>query len=170
MQTITLNKISDQASAIRDWCRQYAAGLGGTASVVSNLQDLWKQAYQNSQRPLILICYNGENARGSFEFSNAFSRVDRNWLVLIKEGRGYLAERGDKLTETTSVSPFYDQVEGLRDWLRRLLNVSAELPTIDYKGISPVSQGDQVIDAYVISFSTANDIPQILTSPDNSPT
>lgn len=169
-QSTILNKISDQASAIRDWLTQWATAGGGVAVVASNYSDLWTQASQSSTKPIIIICYMGEQSRGGFDIANALSRVDRQWAVLIKRGRGFTSPRGNTLTETTSVEPFYDSVETVRDLLRRMLGISMELPTIDYKGIRPVSQGDQIMDAYLIEFSTANDIPQIGTTPNDSPT
>jgi hypothetical protein len=167
-QTI-LNKISDQASAIRDWLGQWAVPLGGSAVVASNPSDLWQQALQSSQKPIIVICYMGEKPRGSFDIANALNRVDRSWVVLVRRGRGFTSPRGDTLTETKGVDPFYDQIEEVRNLLRRMLGISMELPTIDYAGIRPISQGGMIMDAYQIEFTTANDIPIILTTPEDTP-
>lgn len=164
-----LNKISDQASAMRDYLNEWAAQNGGTAIVVSNLSDMWAQASQSSAKAVIFICYMGEKVRGSFAEANYLNRVDREWAVMVKRGRGFYARRGDSLTESSVEIPFYDIVELLREKVRCMLNISMELPTIDFKGIAPSSQGNMVIDAYTITFTTANDIPEILGTPDNTP-
>jgi hypothetical protein len=165
-----LNSIADQASAIRDWLGEWAVPMGGTAVVAFNYSDLWGQAAQSSQKPIIIICYMGESARGGFDIANATCRVDRSWAVMVKRGRGFASTRGDTLTETKAVDPFYSHVEAVRDLLRRMLGISMELPTIDFKGIRPASQGGMIMDAYLIEFTTANDIPMILTESDDTPT
>ena len=165
MESTIINSVSEQAVAIRDRLMEWASPLGGTAAVVSNLKDLWSQVYQSSNKPTVYVCYMGEKARGPFSLANALSRVDRSWSVLIKRGRGFYSVRGDSLSANKQEIPFYDCVEQVREQLRSMINISAEGPMIDFKGIRPASQGTQVIDAYVIEFSTANDIPRQYTQP-----
>ena len=113
---------------------------------------------------------NGDSSRGSFEHANAWHRVDRQWIVAVTQGRGFTANRGDTLTSPVgNAGQFYDIVEGVRDQIRSILNISEELPTIDYKSTKPMQFGNLVVDGYQIEFSTANDIPMILTQPDDSP-
>ena len=158
-------KISEQAGQIRDWLQSYIAEKGGVAVVASNFRDMWEQASNNDDRPRILICYAGEASRGDFSVANKNHRVDREWNVLVTKGRGFNAIRGDGLTESSgNTDPFYDNVEDVREMLRRMTGISEEFP-IDYRSIRPVQMGQLTIDGYLITFSTANDIPAILTQP-----
>jgi hypothetical protein len=166
--TLTPISISDSANAIQAWLQQWAQPLGGTAAVVSNLRELWNQASLNSQVPRILICYNGETARGDFAHIAPWHRVDRHWIVAVTKGRGYYANRGDSLSNGNATElPFYDAIEQVRDRLRCMLGISQESPTIDYKGIKPMQLGNLVVDGVTLEFSTANDCPTILNQPDN---
>lgn len=159
-------RISDQANIIQTVLNAYAASYGGIASVCSNLRDMWNQASMDSTRPRMLIVWNGAESRGSFEVRNANSREDREWLVAVTRGRGFFANRGDSLSKPmANEKPFYDVVEDVRDLCRVILNISEELPAIDYKTIRPMQLGNLVVDGYIIAFGTANDIPQILSSP-----
>lgn len=163
--------ISNQAGQIQAVLDGWAAPKGGSAQVASNLTDKWLQSYQSSQKPLILITYTGEQSRGDFSVANRNHRVDRSWSVLIKRGRGFSANRGDSLNKTVgSIEPFYDSVEAIRELLRCMVGISEEIP-IDYKSIRPIGQsGGEIIDSYVIEFSTANDIPAIMAINPNQPT
>jgi hypothetical protein len=163
-------KVSDQALIIQQVLQSWAEPKGGVAVVASNLRDFWKQAATSSQKPRILICYNGDNSRGDFAHANDWHRVDRQWIVAVTRGRGFTANRGDTLSTTVgNMEPFYDSVEAVRDQIRTILNISEELPTVDYKSTKAMQLGDLVVDGYTIEFSCANDIPMILTQPDNSP-
>ena len=155
--------ISNQAGQIALVLQGYAQSAGGVADVVSNLRDLWFQASQSSQKPRILICYNGESARGDFSVANYNHRVDRQWIVAVTRGRGWLANRGDSLYKTTTQDPLYDVVEEVRELLRCMIGISEEFP-IDFKRISPMNSQNKALDAYAIEFSTANDIPEIIAN------
>jgi hypothetical protein len=158
--------ISDQANAIAAWLNQWAQPKGGTAAVVSNLRDLWNQASLSSQKPRILICFNGATARGDFAHIAPWHREDRHWLVAITRGRGFNANRGDSLTEQTGdAEPFYDSVETVRDLLRRMIGISEEI-LIDYRSIKPMQLGNLVVDGFTIELSTANDVPLITNTAD----
>lgn len=148
-------------AALQDWVGQW----GGTAVIASNLRDLWSQSSINSQHPRILICYNGEVARGSFEQMSRFHRVDRSWLVAVTKGRGFFAQRGDSLSnaEVTEM-PLYDVVENVRDLVRFMDNISEETPHPDFRSIKPMQMGNMVVDGYTIEITTANDIPSNLTT------
>ena len=152
------------SQVLGDWI----ASFGGTAAPASNLRDLWNQSSMSSKKGRILICYLGEKARGDFSVANALNRVDRQWAVAITRGRGYYSIRGDSLYKQGNAEiPLYDIVEQTRDKIRSILNISEELPTLDYKSIKPMQYGNLVIDGYLIEFSTANDIPFIRTSTEN---
>lgn len=162
--------ISQQANFLQLALDAYANPLGGEAKVVSNLKDYWSQAKLSSQKPTILVCYQGDVARGPFEQANAWVRVDRQWSVAVIRGRGFTSNRGDTLNSSQGGQiPFYDVVEQVRELLRSLLGISEELPTIDFKSIKPMSMGSDPLDGYEIQFSTANDLPMISISNPNKP-
>jgi hypothetical protein len=113
------------------------------------------------------VCYNGENSRGDFSVANRLHRVDRQWIVAVTRGRGWSSNRGDSLYKTVGNSdPLYDVVEEVRELLRCMIGISEEFP-IDFKRISPMNAVNKALDAYAIEFSTANDIPAIIPSPNN---
>jgi hypothetical protein len=157
MALISPPKISDQLKAIKQYLQEQLteAAPGSVAAICSNLKDMWKQAFQASDRFKVLIVWKGDTVRGPFSQANCWVRVDRQWVVAVIHGRGYEAERGD------SVPVLSDMVENVRDWLRSMLGLSEELPTIDLKGITQANQGNLILDGYLIEFSTANDIPMI---------
>ncbi len=165
--------ISQQAKNLQAVLGDWASQHGGAAEVASDLKNFWVQSGTNNDQPRILIVYTGETARGSFEKRSALDRVDRTWNVGVFRGRGFSAQRGDSLTKNVvNAIPFYDVVEQIRDMLRSILNISEEFP-VEFLNIKPLSQGTQIVDAYVIEFVTANDIPNIYTdtfiTPDPNP-
>jgi hypothetical protein len=130
---------------------------------------LWMQASMANDRPRILICYNGEKSRGEFSVAAANHRVDRQWIVAVTRGRGWNVKRGDSLYKTVgNADPFYDVIEEVRDLIRCMVGISEEFP-VDYKGMSPMSSGNNALDSYAIEFSTANDEPAILLTNPNAP-
>jgi len=152
--------ISEQARILRDSLATWATPLGGKAVVVHSVKQLWEQAVINSQVPRVLICYNGSRPRGAFKVSNALNREDRDWIIALTRGRGYHSVRGDALSDDTGVEPLYDWIEQIRDFVRNINNISEETPCVDYSGIKPMTMGNLVVDGYMITFSTANDIPK----------
>ena len=114
---------------------------------------------------MIYVCFLGERSRGGFEHWATWHRGDRDFVVRVKRGRGFLAERGDSVANGQNTeTPFVSILEQVRDKCRCILSISEELPAIDYSGMAMVRLGDQVIDCADIKFSAANDIPVILTS------
>lgn len=167
-------KISAQAETLRLYLLNYTALHGGDVKVMHNPRHLWEEVFgvatgagisMNQAAPRILICCMGETSRGSFAQANTLHRVDRQWTVTVLMGHGFL----NNVSQPTRNSPipFTDVMESLRDGIRVMLNMSEEFP-IDYKGIQPLPaagpnpQTNVFIDGYVISFSTANDIPAVL--------
>ena len=168
--------IKGQAYQIAEWINQsFAQPRGGTVKVMPSMKHLWSEIYDRKKdEPTILIVWNGDAVRGGFAVANTTNRVDRQWLVIILRGHGWrnLEAPSDVLVPTPSENTrqyedFYDSVECLRDKLRVMTSISEEFP-IDYKatnsmpGLPMIGQaGNLFIDGYQISFSTANDIPDI---------
>jgi hypothetical protein len=156
--------ISEEAALIEAALQPLVTSYGGTAAVVSNLRDLWNQSSMDSQVPRILVCYNGETARGTFSQVSPWHRVDRNWTIAVTKGRGFYAARGAGLFDGTATEPpLYDVVETIREIIRGMQNISEETPGPDYRGIKPMQMGNIVVDGYTIEVTTANDIPSNLT-------
>lgn len=156
--------ISSQAGQITFYLNEWASQNGGIAVTTSNLRDMWSQATQASDRPTIYTCYMGETARGG-DFSRWVHRVDRSWATLVKRGRGFNANRGDSLTQTVgNAIPFYDVVEIIRDKIRAILSISEE-DLVEFSSIRPWQLGNQILDAYLIEYKTANDLPTITSVP-----
>lgn len=134
--------------------------IGGDCVMASNLRDMWEQASQNTEQPLVYVCYGGESAWSSNPNISAVTyRVSRNWIIGIKQGRGHDQDRGESLVRFL---PFVEQV---RDTIRSMMGISEDIGN-DFASIKPWSQGSQVIDGYILEFSTKNDLPPILTTPD----
>lgn len=153
--------VANQANYLRDLIEAWTQPRGGAAGVASNLRDMWQQASQASQKPIVLICLTGERVRGPFGTAAVCHRVDRQWTVAVVRGRGFNYVRGDSLTDTVGpCEPFYDSVEAVRDIIRGASAMSAEFP-VDYKGIRPMQMGSLIIDGYLIEFSTAHDLTVI---------
>lgn len=161
-------QISAQANFIADTIED-SLGTSGIAQVVHNLQDLWMQSSQSSQKTICFICYAGETPWSSNNNISALThRVSRNWIVRVKQGRGFSQVRGDTLSKSVGNSGlFYDVVEHIRDLIRSMLGISEDNGN-DYQGIKPVRLGNDVIDCYDILFSTKNDLCTILTTPEES--
>lgn len=160
-------QISAQANFIAGELLAWAQTMGGDAQVVSNLKDLWMQASQSSQKPIIYVCYGGETAWSSNSNISALThRVSRNWIVAVKRGRGFVAQRGSTLSnQIGNAVPFYDAVEHIRDLCRAMLGISQDMGN-DFAAIKPMSMGAQVIDAYTIEFSVKSDLPTIVMTTD----
>lgn len=152
-------QIAAQLGFISDEVYEALQNLGGptgNTAIASNLADLWNQSQQDSQSPMAYVCYMGESPWSSNDKIAAVThRVKRNWVVRIKQGRGYTANRGETVLEFVSI------VELVRDTVRAMYGVS-ESYGIDNVEIKPVRLGDQVIDCYDVLFSTKNDLPPIV--------
>jgi hypothetical protein len=156
-------KISTQLEELRLRLEEWATPLGGVASAVSNLRELWNQASLSTQKPRVMVCYMGERIRGPFADAAIAGMVDRTWNVAITRGRGFSSSRGESLTKTVgNMDPFPDSVEAVRDIIRNVEGISQEQP-IDFKGIKPIQLGNLVIDGYLIEFTTANILPTLTT-------
>lgn len=162
--------ISQQADQIRSVMADFTDARGGYTKVMANQRHLWEELVDpNANKPRILVLFSKEVPRGSFEFQDQLYRVDRHWMVIVVRGHGFKNEMID------GTEPFLDVLETLREKLRCIISISEEFP-INYRGISPLpniaqSQTANVfLDASVIEFTTANDIPQIYeTNPNPIP-
>jgi hypothetical protein len=159
--------IAEQMSALRDTLDPWANQNGGKAFVASDMVHLWEIAWAKPDSPRVIICYMGEDIRGDFSLAASLHRVDRQFSVMMTRGRGFNPDRGDSLTDQRGTArPLFDLVEEAREIIRAIIGISEELP-VDYKGVRTVQLGDQIIDAYMIEFSCATDLPGLSVTPDN---
>lgn len=158
--------IAQQSLQIVDWIGEYVTPLGGVSVAASNLRDMWNQASQANDRPIVYTCWMGDQSRGG-DISRWVHRVDREWATLVKRGRGLAANRGDSLNKTVGNSdPFYDIVEGVRDHIRQILSISEE-GLVEFNSARQWQLGNLIIDGMLLTYRTANDIPQITSTPQN---
>lgn len=142
--------------------------------IMASMYHLWEEVYnRNSDEPTVLICWNGETARGEYEGGSrvGLHRVDRSWTIVILRGHGFqnLMPNPDANPEIRE-EDFYDSVEALRDTVRLLVGVSEELP-VNYRSTTAMSgipgmgsNANVFIDGFQISIQTANDVPSIVQS------
>lgn len=159
--------VSMEARTIEAWLKMWAEPRGGEVSIMASMRHLWETVFKKSVlngKPEILICYTGEQARGGFNESNTLHRVDRQWTIALLYGHGF----NPITAETDGEKPcLMDATEELRDRVRMLLTISLEFP-IDYKGTAPIpgvgpdKNANVFLDGSLITFSTANDIPNIV--------
>jgi hypothetical protein len=160
MQATAANQIIPAMEFIAETLLTLVQTVNGSCVMVSNMREMWQLASEDSQKPLIYVCYGGESAWSSNANISALTyRVSRNWIIGIKQGRGYTSDRGYSLTN------FLPFVELVRDTIRTMIGVSQDNGN-DFASIEPWSLGTQIIDGYILRFSTKNDLPQILTQPD----
>lgn len=159
--------IADELEFIKSQLANWAQQDGGTAFIASDPSHMWKMAYAAADKPRVIICYMGEDVRGGFQTGAFTHRVDRKYNVVVTRGRGFNAERGDSLTqERGNARPLFNLFEEARDIIRSIVGLSQELP-IDYLGAHNFSAGEIIMDAYVIDFSIAVDLPNLGDQPDN---
>lgn len=158
--------IREEAALIKEQMEKYATPRGGKVKILANMRHLWEEIFMQDDSPRILICYTGETARGEYEGGSrtAMRRVDRSWQVTIMRGHGF-----DNLLpggEVAGKEDFYDSVEIVRDGLRCMVNISEEFP-VNYRSTrplpnaAPTQTANIFMDAYVVEFTTANDISRI---------
>jgi len=161
--------ISQQSLQIVTQINNYltTAQLSGKCVATSNLRDMWEQASQGNNSALVYVCWSGDSPRGPSAISRWTHRVDREWAILVKRGRGFYSTRGDSLNQTKGNEiPFYDIVEGVRDSMRQILSISEE-GLVEFNNIRPWQLGNTVLDAYLMTFTTSNDMPTITSTPQN---
>lgn len=163
MRTAVKDQLESMRYTLDTWAQQY----NGKAFIASDLNHMWKVAWQSSSQLRIICVYMGEVIRGDFKIAAATGRVDREFNVMLTRGKGFNQERGDSLTKQVgNEPPLFDLVEEARDILRSLVDISAEAP-VDYKGIRTMQMGELILDAYIVEFSVATDLPSLADQPSN---
>lgn len=162
-------KISQQEVALKTRIEEWAQPKGGVVRVMANQRHLWEELTTlptDEAAPRVLILFAGEVVRGGVErFS--INRVDRTWQIIVVRGRGFVEVIGKDSLSGGTLQPFHDSVEELRQVVRQMLNLSEEFP-IEYSGVKPLPsimstpQAGAFLDAELLEFTTANDIPAIL--------
>ena len=158
--------ISAQANQIGQWLTEQTQGSGASVELLANQRHLWELIYSMAVdgNPKILVCFDGETSRGSFNERNLLYRVDRAWVVVVMRGHGF-DHSGMNEPKVPLATAFYDDCEGVRDLLRRMTSVSEE--PLDYVSMKPLpgvaqpGMANVFLDGYVISFTTANDLPAV---------
>lgn len=158
--------IAQQAGFIANGLDSWAGFNGGHCQIAFDEYEMWYVAGQQSQVPRLILCYAGEQARGDFSLAARLNRVDRQWKLAVTRGRVLTQDRGmDFVASNQNAVPFYDLVDGARDIVRAMVGVSVESP-VDFKEITPMTiVPDVLINAYLISFSIAVDLPALTDTP-----
>jgi hypothetical protein len=167
--------IAEQAEILRQSYEAWAVkNFSGTAVIAPSLDDLWTIGFMENDRPNVVVCYVGDEARGPFETAAATHRGDVTFHVGLFRGKGFEADRGQSLvTDSGNAKAFLDQLEDARDIARALTNISVE-KFVDYKATRPLEavtdKWGKLILGYVIELSNAMDYPQLTdTPPDTLP-
>jgi hypothetical protein len=157
--------IAQQANAIGAWISDQTSGSGATVELMANQRHLWEVIYSTATdgAPKILVVFDGETSRGSFNERNLLHRVDRSWVIVVMRGHGF--DHGMAQPNKESRTAFYDDCESVRDLVRRMIDISEE--PMDYVSMKPLpgvaqpNLANTFLDGYVISFTTANDLKAI---------
>lgn len=157
--------ISEQANQIGSWLAEQSSGSGAVVELLANQRHLWESIYSMvvDGTPKILVCFDGETSRGGASQRNTLYRVDRNWVCVVMRGHGF--KHGMNMPEDDLPTAFYDDCEAVRDLIRRMIGISEE--PLDYVGMKPLpgvaqpGNANTFLDGYILSFTTANDIPAI---------
>lgn len=143
---------------------------GGVCQVVDDEQMAWEQAAQSSQNLIVYVTWTGDRPwSSSAVLEGVTHRVTRSWFVGIKRGRGYVAVRGDTFSKTTAVPAFVDLVEDIRDCCRSIVGLSEDAGT-DGVHVDNWKQGNNLMSGKKITFTTKNDLPGIVATPDSDGT
>lgn len=141
--------------------------ITGKCVAASNMRDMWEQASQSTSNAIVYVCWTGDATRGPNSIMRWTHRVDREWSILVKRGRGFYATRGDSLNQSKGNEiPFYDVVESVRDSIRAILSISQE-GLVEFNSCRPWQLGNLIMDAYLLVVKTANDMPTITSTPQN---
>jgi len=156
--------ILTQSAHIGQALEAWASPRGGLVMILPSMGKLWEKAYEATEKPLLLVCFEREVARETLR-TPALHRVDRQWVVVVIRGKNGFK---DVLAEARDNQPeFYKDVEAVRDVLRVILTISEEFPIL-YKSLEAIRVQARpdvsavFLDGYAIRFSTANDIPAII--------
>lgn len=152
--------------------KPFADARGALCDAVDNLAHLWEyvQAVAADDKPRIVVCWTGSQARGSTVDQDVDHRDDRSWAIVLVCAKGF-----DETTVRVGATKesFMDTVEKCRDEVRRLRNVSEEFP-VNYRSIRPLANiyGGQVpkvfYDSYAVEVTTAADLGRVDMPADNT--
>lgn len=159
---------------------EYAMAKGGVVEVMQSVAHLWEKIYEvKDLEPRIYVVFAGEQARGGFDKAATLHRTDRQWLVVVMRGHGFYnlmpapgmvpVVEGGVANPPIGFEFFTDSMETIRDLVRGMTSISEEFP-VDYKSMKPLQNvgpgrvGSVFLDAYVIEYSTAHDLPQVYFS------
>lgn len=169
MSNWTDGQISTAANFIADQIEGLIGPYGGLCEVVDDEDLMWRQAFQSSKNLIVYVTWGGDTPWGPITTAGVTHRVSRQWILGIKRGRGYPETRGDTFSKTTSVPPFADMVDSIRNFVRAMIGISQDGGT-DNVIVKKWSQGALVMSGRLLTFTTQNDLPGVIMSPDNTPT
>lgn len=168
--------IKDQCNIMGKWLEDNLEQRGVTVECMANMRHLWERIYDASVQapPMLLLVFASETSRGGFNERNTLSRVDREWNLVVLRGHGFKHAMNETVPKEGLTTAFYDDVEAVRQLVRRCIGISAE--PIDYVRMAPLpgvaqpNMANVFLDGYVLTYTTASDIPQItLTNPASEP-
>ncbi len=153
---------------LHDWAKE----RGGYAKFLPNMRHLWEELLEPSDVARIYPVFATEQMRASQALDRDY-RCDRMWKVAVVKGRlGFQHPAGGTMGDAVQ---FLKDVTDIRDHVRIMLGMSEEFP-IDYKrtepleSIYPTKAMNVFGDGYLITFSSANNVPEIgLQAPGTDP-
>lgn len=154
-------KVSEQLAMIGGVLQDNLKSEKAVVEACANQRRLWERIFSMSldDKPRVLIAWDGEVSRGAFGQRNTLNRVDRSWVVVVLGGRSFDQNPG------AQVGAFVDFVEKVRQLCRAILGISEEpvdfMSTKPLPGVAQPNAANTFLDGYVITFTTANDIPAV---------
>lgn len=156
--------VKDQRNRLGAVLQEWANPRKAVVRVVANQRKLWQCIFDMAvnDSPTLVLCFDGETARGGFRERNLLDRVDRQWVLVVMEGRGFTDPKDQ---EDAQVDDLNDVCEELRQVVRRQSWMSAEamdyVSTKPLPGVAQPNMANVHLDGYVIAFTTAVDIAAI---------
>lgn len=158
--------ISDQQVRLASVLERYAKPRGGRVAVMANQRHLWEELADPMQvglvAPRVMILWAGEDQINPNEPD--CRRVERRWQVVVVRGHGFKSP-----LDGGRALPFCDTIEEIRETVRHMDNISdyEYTPSVRYIGTKPLpnvmpgKEASAFLDAMVVEFATANDLPAI---------
>lgn len=161
------SSISNQCNILKDILGRYATKLGGVAVIAEDINEKIMMGYNNVVGPRILVTFISEENYGPEDIQDVTGFVRRYFDIVVQRGKLLSDPRNSSLTSNTGPSKaFYEVVEEIRDICRCVVWSSPMIqnPT-EYHGVYPFSQGEWLMDSYVIKISTICMIGRVQTNP-----
>lgn len=161
------SSISNQCHILKDILGRYATNLGGVAVIAEDINEKIMMGYNNVVGPRILVTFISEENYGPEDIQDVTGFVRRYFDIVVQRGKLLSDPRNSGLTSNTGPSKaFYEVVEEIRDICRCVVWSSPMIqnPT-EYHGVYPFSQGEWLMDSYVIKISTICMIGRVQTNP-----